>query len=436
MSDEAELLPHPAALLPKRLPLRIVALFLLGAVVLFFLIAFLAPWQQTVVGTGRVTTYSPQSREQSIEATVVGRVAKWFVREGDTVSAGEPIVELADNDPNILMRLDAERSATELRLSVEKQRVDTLSARVESLLRVRDAQVASAVAEVEVAEQGVAEKDQALVSAQADQQAALLNFERHQQLFERGLVSKRELEVAEAASATGQAKVDSSLASVEAAKSALSARRAALNRVKASEQANIDNARASLRSAEKDVASTQASLARLDVGIARQRAQTIVAPTSGTIHRVAAAETGAQVSPGVQLAMLVPNTLDRAVELTVDGNDAVLIRSGTRVRLQFEGWPAVQFVGWPSVAVGTFGGRVAFVGPAEQGLGDFNVLVVADDEDESWPPAEILRQGVRTKGWFLLRQVQVWYELWRQLNGFPPAVDPPTRERLGLTKRK
>ena len=36
----------------------------------------------------------------------------------------------------------------------------------------------------------------------------------------------------------------------------------------------------------------------------------------------------------------------------------------------------MQFAGWPSVAVGTFGGRVAFVDPADDGGGDFRVLVV------------------------------------------------------------
>jgi hypothetical protein len=33
-----------------------------------------------------------------------------------------------------------------------------------------------------------------------------------------------------------------------------------------------------------------------------------------------------------------------------------------------------------------------------------------------------LRQGVRTKAWVLLRQVPLWREAWRQLNGFPPVV--------------
>jgi hypothetical protein len=169
----------------------------------------------------------------------------------------------------------------------------------------------------------------------------------------------------------------------------------------------------------------RAELAQLDVGISRQQAQDVTAPRAGTIFRLVANEGGEQVSAGDTLALLVPDTEDRAVEIWVDGNDAALIGPGRPVRLQFEGWPAVQFTGWPSVAVGTFGGRVAFVDATDDGQGDFRVVVVPDPEDEPWPSARFLRQGVRANGWVLLERVSVGFELWRQLNGFPPVLGTP-----------
>ena len=39
-----------------------------------------------------------------------------------------------------------------------------------------------------------------------------------------------------------------------------------------------------------------------------------------------------------------------------------------------------------------------------------------------WPGNRWLRQGVRANGWVLLQRVPLWYEVWRQLNGFPPVV--------------
>ena len=119
---------------------------------------------------------------------------------------------------------------------------------------------------------------------------------------------------------------------------------------------------------------------------------------------------------------LIPDTNSRAVELWVDGNDLPLIREGRAVRLQVEGWPAVQLFGWPSVAVGTFGGRVSLVDPTDDERGRFRILVVPDAEIEPWPDSMILRQGTRVNGFVLLDQVSIGYELWRQLNGFPPTV--------------
>jgi hypothetical protein len=128
------------------------------------------------------------------------------------------------------------------------------------------------------------------------------------------------------------------------------------------------------------------------------------------------------IRAGEPLLTHVPETRDRAVALKVEGNNASLIVPGRKVRLQFEGWPAVQFVGWPSVAVGTFGGKVAFVDAVDDGHGDFRIVVIPDKADKPWPSATYLRQGVLVHGWVLLEVVPLSFELWRQFNGFPPSL--------------
>ena len=82
----------------------------------------------------------------------------------------------------------------------------------------------------------------------------------------------------------------------------------------------------------------------------------------------------------------------------------------------------MQFGGYPEVAVGTFGGRVAFIDPSDDGKGKFRMMILPDDRDEAWPGGRFLRQGGRAKGWILLGQVSVAYEIWRQLNAFPPLI--------------
>lgn len=132
------------------------------------------------------------------------------------------------------------------------------------------------------------------------------------------------------------------------------------------------------------------------------------------------------VKQGDALLVLVPDPDIKAVELWVDGNDAVLITPGRHARLQFEGWPALQFAGWPEVAVGTFGGIVAFVDATDDGKGKFRLLIVPDKADLPWPSERFLRQGVRVNGWVLLNRVTMAYELWRQLNAFPPQMTMET----------
>jgi multidrug efflux pump subunit AcrA (membrane-fusion protein) len=170
-----------------------------------------------------------------------------------------------------------------------------------------------------------------------------------------------------------------------------------------------------------DVANAQAELSRIEVRLARQTTQSVKSPRNGTILRRTSGEGSVLVKAGQSLATIVPDTESRAVELWIDGNDIALVNEGQPVRLQFEGWPALQFSGWPSVAVGTFGGKIAIVDAADSGDGRFRVLIVPDGL-EPWPHAHYLRQGILAHGWIILNQVKLGYELWRRFNGFPPSL--------------
>ena len=175
------------------------------------------------------------------------------------------------------------------------------------------------------------------------------------------------------------------------------------------------------------VAEAAAELSRVDVNLSRQSVQIVRAPRDGVILRVYAGDAATFVKAGDVVASFVPDNVDRAIELFIDGRDVALVRPGAKVRLQFEGWPVVQFSGWPSIAVGTFGGVVAVVDPSAQSNGRFRVLVTDDPEAEiPWPDQRFVRFGSTARGWVLLETVPVGYEIWRQLNNFPaelPAGD-------------
>ena len=186
-----------------------------------------------------------------------------------------------------------------------------------------------------------------------------------------------------------------------------------------------------------EVSSASAELARIETRIARQASQSISAPRDGIVQRIFAPQGGVMVKSGQDLALIVPETANRSVELRVSGNDAPLLSVGRKVRLQFEGWPAVQFAGWPSVAIGTFAGIVAVVDPGADVDGNVRIIVFPDEGAE-WPDARYLRQGVRVVGWVLLDTVRLGWELWRQFNGFPPTIQaaPPATLSREISDKK
>ena len=50
----------------------------------------------------------------------------------------------------------------------------------------------------------------------------------------------------------------------------------------------------------------------------------------------------------------------------------------------------------------------------------FRILVKPDTNEAEWP--ELLRIGSGAKGWVMLNDVPIWYEIWRNMNGFPPTI--------------
>ncbi|MEL6738743.1 MAG: HlyD family efflux transporter periplasmic adaptor subunit [Pseudomonadota bacterium] len=174
------------------------------------------------------------------------------------------------------------------------------------------------------------------------------------------------------------------------------------------------------------VAEAQGALARSETNLARGSEQLVTAPRDGFIQSINAGDAATYVSAGQVLATFVPEAQTRVVEVFVDGRDVSLIQTGEEARVEFEGWPAVQFSGWPSVAIGTFPGVVAIVDQVAQPDGRFRVVIAEDSgAEQKWPEERFARYGTVVRAWVLLETVPVGYEIWRQLNNFPPEL-PPT----------
>jgi adhesin transport system membrane fusion protein len=407
--------------------------FLVSPLALLFV-----PWQQTVQGRGQIVAFAPAERKQVVTALVSGQVRKWHVVEGSRVKKGDAIADIDDNDPGLSERLESQRNYLLSRRKAAEEEVAEQNRSVEAQVKAAAAAVGAARANrdaavllVEVARQG--SKNSEFAGA-----FELRRFEMYERLFKDkkfgGLESELNRDEAKMRSDRAATDVKRAEAEIKRAEAALLTNESLVLQADATGLSAVATTRRDLRRAEQNVFTVERELQEIDNRIERFKARFVKAPCDGVVFRISADEqTGQFVKEGDELAVIVPDTTDRVVELLIDGVDAPLIAAhmeqtgqGPHVRLQFEGWPGVQFAGWPSVATGTFGGRVRQIDATDDGYGRFRILVEPEEmfDGDQWPEGLYLRQGNQAIGWVFLNRVTLGYELWRQFNGFPPVVAP------------
>lgn len=425
----------------KRTLTRIVyllsALFLLGFVMLFF------PWTQNIRARGSLTTVNPQNQEQTIHSVISGRVEKWFVREGQLVSKGDTILFISEVkaeylDPELVEKTKNQTNAKKASVGVYKKKAVALGNQVEALTRNKGLKL-------EQAENYLQQSRLKLLSDSVEFETALINldiaqkqFDRQQKLYDQGLKSltdleKRRIKLQESANKKISAE-NKWLASKNALLNAL----ITLNTVENDYREKIAKANSERMSALSSSLQSEADYNKLSIQeesySLRSGFYAIKAPQDGFVTRALIKGLGETVKAGDEVFTFIPANYDLAVELYVRPIDLPLIQEGNRVRLQFDGWPALVFGGWPGLSFGTYAGKVLSYDKVMGPDGRFRILVVPDNDSEEWP--SLLRLGSGVYGIALLKNVPIWYELWRQLNGFPPDFYEDDGTKTDLVKKK
>lgn len=378
----------------------VLARFLLGILLLFILVLFM-PWQQNIRGKGQVTALNPANRPQTVETIIAGRIQKWFVEEGDLVMKGDTIVSISEVkekyfDPQLLSRLSQQIAAKERSLDSKNKKAEALQRQVQALQEAMKLKVEQSKAKLE------AEK--------VKYQNAESQLMRNKKLYEAGNIPLTKFQEVEY-------KFKGSQAEYLSAKIELDRTQAEYQDKISKAESDLSNTRAEIYDTEVDILKSRNEFSNTQI---RSGQYQIIAPQDGYILKAIETGIGATIKEGDAICTIMPDASDMAVEMYIKAMDVPLISPGRKVRLQFDGWPALQFRGWPSVSVGTFGGVVKVIDYVNSKPGEFRILVVPDRSDESWPSE--LRMGSGAKGWIMLDSVPMWYELWRQLNGFPPSL--------------
>ncbi len=409
---------------------RIMALWLIGIFVLLFFCLFL-PWQQNISGVGRITAFTPQDRPQTIETAIAGRVANWHVREGQFVRQGDTIMVISEIkteffDPELLPRVQEQLTAKQQGILATQGRVQALN---DQLVAMRENMQLS----LEQTRNRLRQAELKLLSDSADYSAGQINYQIAQRqfagadsLFRDGLISLTSFEQRRQRLQETEARLTALENQFMASQNAVLIARIEVNALRASfmdriarTQSDLSSSLSSLAASEGDLASMRNRYANL---VIRNDQYSILAPQDGFVVRALRAGIGETIKEGDPVVTIMPDSPTLAVEIFVRPMDLPLLQVGTPVRIEFDGWPALQFSGWPNVSVGTFGGRIAVIDYVNSENGRYRVLAVPDPDEEPWP--EQLRVGTGVFGWAMLNDVPVWYELWRQLNGFPPDLIP------------
>ncbi len=400
--------------------------WLVAALLLFIVVLFL-PWTQNIQTKGKVTSLHPEQRPQTIHATIAGRVEKWYVGEGELVKKGDTIVHLSEIkteyfDPNLVQRAGQQVAATEGGIASYQSKVSALENQIAAMrqeLNFKKEQLKNKVQQYRFKVQSDSIE---LTRAVIDLETAQKQYDRTKELHTKGLKSLTDLE-------------NKNLKVQETA-----AKKVAIENKLLTSRNELDNARLDLINVQNEYANkiaktesdkftalssrfdAEGKLQKLQVDLENYRQRSgfyyITAPQDCYITQAIVTGIGETIKEGKAIVSIMPYPAEMAVEIFVKPLDLPLIEIGNTVNFIFDGWPAFVFSGWPNLTFGTFEGKVVAIDNNIGRQGTFRILVAPDESEKEWPKA--LRPGGGAQAVALLNDVPLWYELWRQLNGFPP----------------
>ncbi|HZG26429.1 MAG TPA: HlyD family efflux transporter periplasmic adaptor subunit, partial [Chitinophagaceae bacterium] len=374
-----------------------------------------------------VTTLRQEHRPQQINTIIAGRVDKWHVKEGDYVQKGDTILLLSEIkedylDPNLLVRTGEQIDAKKSSVSYYQNKIAATENQIDALENSLTAKINQLENKLLQTAMKIKSDSMDLVAAENDLKIATVQFSRQKALHDSGLVSLTQLEGRNQSYQTSLAKKVSAENKYLASKQEMNILQIERSAVQQEYAEKVSKAEGEKFGSLSQVATGQGDISKLQNQYAsysiRNGMYHVTAPQSGQIIKARKSGIGEIVKEGEMLVHIVPDQMDYAVELYIRPVDLPLVSPGQKVRFLFDGFPAIVFSGWPEASYGVYGGIVSAVESDVSESGKFKVLVKEDAAYRKWPKE--LRMGTGANGIALLKNVPIWYELWRNINSFPP----------------
>ncbi len=399
----------------------------IGLLVVVAVILFL-PWTQTIRAKGSVTTLRLEQRPQELNSILPGKIVKWYVKEGDFVQKGDTILQIAEIkddylDPQLLNRTGEQMVAKQQSIGFYKNKVAATQNQLGALDNNRVLKQSQLINKIQQLKFKLQSDSADNIAASNDVKIATLQFKRQQLMYDSGLVSLTQLEQRNQVFQNALAKKMSAENKYASTRQELNIANIEADAINQDYVEKMSKAQGDQFQSLSQISGTEGEVAKLQNQYSNYNIRSgmyyITAPQNGQITKAKKAGLGEIIKEGEMLVEIVPDKIDYAVELFVEPVDLPLVSINQQVRFVFDGFPAIVFSGWPKASYGTFSGKVVAIENSVSNNGKFRVLVKEDNEEEKKWPKE-LKIGTGTQGIALLKNVPVGYEIWRNINGFPP----------------
>lgn len=396
-------------------------IFLGGIIVLFL------PWTQNIKVMGNVSTLYQEQRPQQLNSPIPGRIIKWYVKNGDYVKKGDTLLQLSEVkedylDPLLVKRTEQQVDAKKGLQKYYEAKVGTTNSQMQALNSGRDLKLSQLKVKISQLNNKLAGEEAELTAANNELRMTSDQYERQKKMYDEGLVSLTQFQ-------QRSVSYQNALAKKTATENKLAQTRQEIVNVSIEQNATIQDYNEKLSKTEGDrfqsmgqIEGSDGDIAKLENQVANYKARQglyfVIASQDGQVVQINKAGIGEILKDGESIGIIVPEKVDYAVEIYIKPVDLPLVKEGQRVMCIFDGFPAIVFSGWPNSSYGTFAGKVIAIENNISTNGMFKALVIQDKDEKQWPPK--IKMGTGVQGIAILNDVPIWYELWRNINGFPP----------------
>lgn len=400
--------------------------WLIGLGLILLGILFL-PWTQNIRSKGQITSLYQEQKPQKIYSPIAGKISRWWVKEGDFVEQGDTLAKISEIkaeylDPKLISRTQEQLDAKKGTVSFYEQKVRATEDQIANLRSSKSLKQDQLTNKITALQQKITGERSELEAANNEYNLVKDQFERNSKMYKEGLISQTQFQQRNAAMQNALAKKTISENKVNQTLQEIQNTKIELRGVDQEYSEKMNKAEGEKFQSLGMIETGKGDIAKLENQVSsytiRDGMYYILAPQSGQVINAKKAGIGEILKDGEELLTIVPQNTNYAVEMYVRPVDLPLVSPGQDVRFIFDGFPAIIFAGgWPDQSFGTFAGKVRAVENNIDEKGMFRVIVVENPKEKKWPKQ--IKMGAGAQGIALLNDVPLWYELWRNINGFP-----------------